>query len=217
MADEAAEAVVVPWSTVWVTLVVSFVVGLAFYIFFQRLYRQHSAKQDYTLFETRQYKYASRSPPPFESSTSCFGWALDDYRLSDEDTLRCIGLDSYMFLRFLRLGMRVSLVGSILGIIVLIPIYVTGNATGPQTQEFSSITLAHVEQGSPRLWASAVCWTLFILFVLREIYTEWQAYKPKRYDFMANGNVDTANDYRYAVMVEHIPAPPFDSPTTQVL
>jgi len=231
MSDAGGAAVVVPWSTVWVTLVISFVVGLVFYAFFQRMYHKHAAQKNYTLFETRQFMYADRSPPPFEA-TSCLGWAMNAFRVSEEELLRCVGLDSYMFIRFLRLGFRVSLVGSILGCLILIPIYATvrslvgfrvmslsllidtphtflpkGEATGQETQEFNSITLAHVEQGSPRLWAAAVCWSVFIMFCLSEIDTEWLLYKPKRFDFLAKGDVDTERDYRYAVVVENIPEP----------
>jgi hypothetical protein len=124
MADaQESAAVVVPWSTVWVTLVISSAVGLAFYAFFHRLSRKHAFQKDYSLLETRQYHYAHRSPPPF--SSKCLGWARQAYHVSNDDTLKYVGLDSYMFLRFLRLGFRVSLMGSLLGCLILIPIYAT--------------------------------------------------------------------------------------------
>lgn len=110
-----------------------------------------------------------------------------------------------MFIRFLRLGFRISLVGTILGCLILIPVYATGEATGAETEEFNSITLAHVGQASPRLWAAAICWTIFIMFCLSEIAREWVLFKPKRYDFLAMGSADTERDYRFAVMVENIP------------
>lgn len=206
MADDTSAATVVPWSTVWVTLVISIAVGVVFYAIFLHLYRKHASKNDHTLFETRQYHYSSRSPPPFES-TSWGASLLHDYRLSNEDLLRCIGLDSYMFLRFLRMGFRASLVGTLLGCFILIPIYATAEATGLQTEEFNSITLAHVSSSSPRLWASVVCWALFILFVLHEIHVEWKEFGPKRRDFMACGDVDTERDYRYTCLVENLPIP----------
>jgi len=187
-----------------VTLAISFAVGLLFYLFFLRMYRKHASNKDYTLFETRQFHQANRSPPPFES-TSLFASLREDYRITDTDLLRCVGLDSFMFLRFLRLGFRTSLVGSVLGCCILIPIYATGEATGLDTLEFNSITMAHLEDGSPRVWASAVCWTLFIGFVLREIQVEWKEYAPKRQAFMARGDVDTQLEYRYACRVENVP------------
>ena len=202
---EEEGSVVVPWTTVWVTLVVSAVIGGLFYAFFSRVRSNHAAVDKYDLFETRQYKYAHRSPPPFDQKQNIFGWASAAYHTSDEETLRCIGLDSYMFLRFLRLGFRISLVGTILGCAILMPVYATGDATGNATEQFNTITLAHVEPGSPRLWAAALCWTLFVIFVIYELYTEWTLYAPKRYDFLAYGDADTERDYRYAVVVENLP------------
>jgi hypothetical protein len=203
MAEE--EPVVVPWTTVWVTLVVSVIVGGLFYAFFSRVRSKHAAIDKYELFEMRQYKNAHHSPPPFDQKQKCFGWAFAAYHTSDEETLRCIGLDSYMFLRFLRLGFRLSLVGTLLGCIILMPVYATGEETGNDTQQFNTITLAHVTPNSPRLWAAALCWALFVYFVIYELYTEWTLYAPKRYDFLAYGDSDTERDYRYAVVIENLP------------
>lgn len=195
----------VPWTTVWVTLVVSFIVGGLFYVFFSRLRSKHAAVDKYELFETRQFKYSHRSPPPFDQKQNCFGWASAAYHTSDEETLRCLGLDSYMFLRFLRLGFRLALCGTLLGCIILIPVYATGENTGNETEQFNSLTLAHVEPNSPRLWAAALCWYLFVLFLIHELLVEWTLYAPKRYDFLAYGDVDTERDYRYAVVIENLP------------
>jgi hypothetical protein len=205
MADE--EPVVIPWSSVWVTLIVSAVVGLLFYFFFSRLRGKHAAVDKYELFETRQFKYAHRSPPPFDAGNNkkCFAWASCAYHTSDEEMLRCIGLDSYMFIRFLRFGFRLALLGTLMGCLILMPVYATGEQNGTETEQFNYITLAHVAENSPRLWAAALCWAIFVLFAMHELYKEWTLYAPKRYDFLAYGDVDTERDYRYAVVVENVP------------
>lgn len=202
MAEEA-EAVVVPWSIVWVTLIVSAVVGSLFYVFFVWTRRKHASRKDYHVYETRQNKYADRSPPPFGTASGS-SWAMEAYRVDNETLLQDLGLDSYMFIRFLRLGFCISLMGLAFAII-LIPVYATGEATGADTEQFTSITLAHVKQGSSRLWAAALSFAVFSLFALYSVYKEWTLYAPLRYSFMARGNVDTDRDYRYAVMVQSLP------------
>jgi hypothetical protein len=103
-------------------------------------------KNSYDLYETRQHKLSHRSPPPYSPDKS---WWRTAWELSDEETLRCVGLDTFMFLRFLRLGARICLVGSILPC-VLIPAYSADDARGNATLQFNQLTLARVEPDSNR-------------------------------------------------------------------
>jgi hypothetical protein len=109
-----------------------------------------------------------------------------------------------MFLRFLRLSARLTLVGTILSFI-LVPVYATGEATGNDTEAFNQLTLARVGQGSNRLWVTLACWYIFIAFLLREIWNEWRQYGKYRYDFLAKGDIDSPPEFRYSVRVENIP------------
>lgn len=199
------EATLVAWSPVYVTLIISLVVGLLFYAFFSKTRRNHAAADKMEIFETRQFLYDHRSPEPFDTLGKCCGWAAAAYRMDNKELLRCIGLDSYMFLRFLRLGARLSFVGTLMSV-VLIPVYATGEAEGLETEEFNSLTLAKVEAGSGRLWVTAFLWTAMVVVALREIYQEWLDYAPLRYEFLAHGDPDTDKRYRYSCRVEHLPA-----------
>jgi hypothetical protein len=207
------EAVIVPWSVVWVTLLVSLCVGTFLYISYLTLRHMHYKQNNFDLYEMRQFGGLShRMPEPYnymknENNFCCsFGWARAAIQTSEQETLRMVGMDAYMFLRFLKLCFRISLFGTVLGCLILIPIYATGEATGNDTEEFNSITLAKVESGSRRLWATAVCWLLFVCFALRELYLEWKlTYAPRRLEFLAHGDFNTDQEYRYACMIESIP------------
>jgi|AntRauTorckE5430_2_1112549.scaffolds.fasta_scaffold01972_1 sterol desaturase/sphingolipid hydroxylase (fatty acid hydroxylase superfamily) len=110
-----------------------------------------------------------------------------------------------MFLRFLRLGARSTFVGSLLGALILIPVYGTGEETGVATDQFNTITLAKVEAGSSRLWASITCWCIFIAFILRDLWIEWNEYADRRRKYLAKGDTDAKPDFCYTCMIENVP------------
>ena len=207
MADKTDEvvAVIISWSPIWVTLLFSFVQGAIFFLFFRYQRNKDIKSNKYDLFEPRTYTRGHRSPPPFDGGAGWFSWAKAAWNVPDDECLKHVGLDSYMFLRFLRLAARMTLLGTVLAI-VLIPVYATGEARGESTESFNLLTLARVGLGSNRLWATVVCWWNFVFFILIELWDEWQTYSKHRYEFLANGDVDTPPDFRYAVRVENIPS-----------
>jgi hypothetical protein len=199
MADDDEEAVVIGWSAIWVTLLVSVLQGAIFYWFFAFQRKKEINKNSYDLYEPRQHTRKHRSPAPFASS-----WWRDALAVTQEETLRCVGLDSYMFLRFLRLGARVCTLGTVMSL-VLIPVYATGEARGDATIEFNQLTLARVDQGSHRIWAALIAWYIFIAFILYEFWNEWKLYFKNRSFFLARGDIDSPTDFRYAICVEQVP------------
>lgn len=207
MAEAADEAVatIIAWSPIYVTLVISFIQGLIFFLFFVTQRSKDSKLGKYDLFEPRQFTRGHRSPPPFDGGTGMFAWVKAAWNVPDDECLKYVGLDSYMFIRFLRLAARMTLFGTFLAII-LIPVYATGEASGPATEAFNQLTLARVGEGSHRLWATLVCWWSFVAFILFGLWNEWKLYSKHRYSFLAMGDVDTPPDFRYAVRVENIPA-----------
>jgi hypothetical protein len=166
--EDTSEGVIVTWSAIWVTLLVAFAQSAVFYLFFQYQRAQEQKKGSFSLYEPRQHARSHRSPAPFAAS-----WWKDAWDVSQEELLQCVGLDSYMFLRFLRLGARMAAIGTFFSV-VLIPTYATGNATGDSTLEFNQLTLARVEQGSSRMWVTLFCWWFFVAFVLHEFWMEWK-------------------------------------------
>jgi hypothetical protein len=220
------EGTVVTWSSIRVTTFFSLVQGLVLFGFFL-LQRYRERKHDrYTLYETRQFTRRNRSPAPYGKQPNIddeeeyqdvgnddnkaygmgpFGWAVAAYNVPNDELLQCVGADTFMYLRFLRLGFRITCFGSLLALLVLIPVYATADGSGANTEDFNRLTLAKVLPNSPRLYASVVCWFVFVAFVLRDFWMEWVNYRDVRREFYLNGDVDTPNDFRYTIMVENVP------------
>lgn len=195
------EGLVTPWSSVLVTFAISAIQGLVFYGFFLYQRGKEKARNSYDLYEPRQHALSHRSPPPYSPDKA---WWRAAWELDDEETLRCVGLDTFMFLRFLRLGARICLVGSVLAC-VLIPAYATADERGAPTEQFNQLTLARVETDSTRLWAALLAWYIFVFFCIKEFLAEWKLYTKLRYEFLARGDPEIPVEYRYAVRVEQIP------------
>lgn len=197
--EEGEEAIIITWNSIWVTTVVAFAQTVVFYGIFMHLRKKASKENSFDLYEPRQNTRSHRSPQPFADS-----WWKAAWEVPQEELLRCVGLDSYMFLRFLRMSARTAALGVIFAII-LIPCYATGGATGNETVAFNQLTLARVEPNSNRLFAAVVTWWIFTSFILYEFVTEWKLFAKARYDFLATGDPDTDKEFRYAVSVENIP------------
>lgn len=224
--------VVTSWTPIWVTLLVCTVQGVIFYGFFGyrrrhdgKLYHMetekllntttdgnHSQQQQQPaaalthcqLYESRQYTRSHRSPTPFGATTS---WWRQSMNISNEELLKCVGLDTYMFLRLFHVGTRVTGWGTFLSL-VLLPIYATGSATGIATEQFNLLTIARVESGgsSWRLYVTVAVWYAFIGVVLREFWNEWQMFYVNRTTFDATGDMDMPIEYRYTVRIEKVPS-----------
>ena len=126
-----------------------------------------AALQHCQLYESRQYTRSHRSPTPFElpsssSSTNhppTTSWWKSTWSMTHEALLQCVGLDTYMFLRVLFMGTRITGWGTLLSLILL-PIYATGDERGMATEQFNLLTMARVEAdgSSWRLLLWCLCW-----------------------------------------------------------
>ena len=123
--------------------------------------------------------------------------------LSDQELLRCIGLDTFVMLRFLRFGFDVTFYPFIAACFFLMPVYrTTGWDGSPVDSEseptvvdgYFSITMNALPPGSDRLW---VCWGfafVFFFWVLRRLWIEWETFISLRFDFLANGDVEVEKE-----------------------
>jgi len=198
MADDS-NGTIVAWSPIFATLSISIFQSTIFYLFFLFQRFKDKKKGSLSLYEPRQHILSHRSPAPFGAN-----WLMDAWNVSEEELLRCVGLDAFMYLRFLRLCARVAAVGTFFSL-VLIPLYVTGGNRGDASEQFNKLTLARVESGSNRLWVATFFWWIFVAFVLNEFWKEWQLFAKNRYNFLANGAPDTPQDFRYSIRVEQLP------------
>ena len=113
------------------------------------------------------------------------------------------GLDSYMFLRYVRLCFRITFTSAIWACLILWPVYATadGGAKG-----WYFLSMANVSQGSQRLWVPTIFqWlqTLYVIFLMSE---EYKHYLECRVDFLARGDgMVTSQQHMYSLIVERIP------------
>jgi hypothetical protein len=144
----------------------------------------------------------SRCPPSLP--TSPFAWIKPVLSLSDEDTLRMVGLDGYIFLRFLRMCAKLALGCGTFGLIFLLPIYSTafGNS---KVFGINRYTMANITAGGDRLWAPFLCTWIFALTFLYLIYVEYEYFVHLRHRFLIYGDPDLPTQQLYSVLVENVP------------
>lgn len=86
------------------------------------------------------------------------GWIPSVMRVPWSQVRKLGGLESYLYLRYIRMCLQISMVSAFWGLVLLFPIYATGgnHATG-----FYHVSASNLEQGSVRLWApTAFMWLL---------------------------------------------------------
>jgi hypothetical protein len=117
---------------------------------------------------------------------------------SDKEMLRCIGLDTFVMIRFLRFCFDCTFYPFILSCLVLIPTYYTNEWDGfgftknttDQTEGYFRYTINRLEDSSSKIWVAFGFSTSMILFILRRHWIEWETFITLRFDFMANGDVE---------------------------
>jgi hypothetical protein len=131
------------------------------------------------------------------------GWIPGVIRASWSAVRSTGGLDSYMFLRYVRLCFRITFTSALWGMIILWPVYASGDG-GAAGWYF--LSMANITQGSQRLWAPTIfIWlqTLYVLFLMNQ---EYEHYLECRVDFLARGDgMVTSQQHMYSLIVERIP------------
>ena len=121
---------------------------------------------------------------------------------SDVELLRCIGLDTFVMIRFLRFCFDVTFFPFIVACIILLPSYAYNNFEGEfeneegtavktQTYGYFSLTINRLEPSSSRLWICFGFAFFHLIYILRRLWIEWETFLPLRFDFLVNGDVDS--------------------------
>lgn len=96
----------------------------------------------------------SVSPPPTLSPTY-FSWIREIYLITDDEVLHSCGVDALMFLRTIRMCLKLLMLTSVYAFVILFPVYATGES--PDVEDFlDHISFTHVKEESPRMWATFV-------------------------------------------------------------
>lgn len=143
-----------------------------------------------------------RCPP--QPPSGLFGWLTTTYSLSDEETLRVVGLDAFMFLRYLKIFARVGLGCGIFGLMTLVPIYGTANKKDGVVG-IAMYTMSQISPGGDRLWASLLCYWGYTLVLLYLLYSEYEYFAQLRQKFMKDGDSEVPSQRLVSVIVENVP------------
>ena len=112
------------------------------------------------------------------------------------------GLDAYFFLRYIRMCFRITSVFSFWSILILWPIYSTGNNNAGG---WYHISMANVSQGSWRIWVATVFMYIFSAYVFFVMRQEYRHYLELRLDFLGKGGKRVHPQHHYSLMLERVP------------
>jgi calcium permeable stress-gated cation channel len=117
-----------------------------------------------------------RRPEPLPPGL--FAWVLPVLKVSDEEVIKRIGLDSYMFLRFMKMCTILFATFSIIGLPVLLPINSVNQGDGLGLEKF---TIGNIRDNK-RLWAHVILAWLFSGTFMLVFFRSSQHFLKKLYN-----------------------------------
>lgn len=124
----------------------------------------------------------------------------------DQELLRCIGLDAFMALRFLKFSVDVFFWPLLLAIVSLLPLYLTAKKGVKGLYTTTNIALL---DDTAKYWLIVFFVYIHFLYILRRLWIEWELFLPLRYDFLDRGDFEEGKykeQYRRTCLVEYVPA-----------
>lgn len=116
-----------------------------------------------------------------------------------------LGLDAFMFLRFLRFCCKISVICAGIGMIILWPTYFTSNGHQDGVAGVNLYTIANVEPNGDRLYAAVICCWIFTLYFLYEIEEEYKVFVGLRKEYLLSDDPRLPLQEKYTVLVENLP------------
>lgn len=149
-------------------------------------------------------KFIRTNRVPKKPSWIPFSWAWIVFSVSDDEVLRMIGLDGYMYLRFLTVCIRTACFYSFWGLIVMIPVYAQGSVG---LVGWNRYTLANIpdDPHAGSLWVPVIFSYLFAIFFCQYMYFEYKNFVDKRVEYIVRGDADTPLQTYYTVLIEKLP------------
>ncbi|KAG5185269.1 hypothetical protein JKP88DRAFT_262665 [Tribonema minus] len=104
--------------------------------------------------------------------------------------------------RFLRMTFFITAVSAAFAMAILFPVYAVGDNNSAATTGYNQYTIGNLKEKAATLWVPLVFWWIFVFFVLSMFRKEWHAYMPLRRKYLAEGDADTAMEYRWGTRVD---------------
>uniref|UniRef100_A0AAV1T2P4 Uncharacterized protein n=1 Tax=Peronospora matthiolae TaxID=2874970 RepID=A0AAV1T2P4_9STRA len=138
------------------------------------------------------------------SHDKLFRWIPAGFRASADEILEKCGLDTLMFLRFLRLGHKLALL-AIGCSAVLFPVFATAAGTPSSTNQWvvdplTRISMSNLPEKSDRLWAPTVVAFVMTTYAMRLLVKEYKMYVRYRHQVLSKMEAP-----QYSVLVTDLP------------
>ena len=129
---------------------------------------------------------------------SSFAWVIPAFMANDDDVFYYAGIDAFVYMRFLKLCVKISLVIMPYGIAVLLPLnyYGKGGLHG-----LDKVAMSNIVEGSSKVWAHLVAAWFYTVIICYLLYEEWKVYIMYRQECLSSGK-----GHQYAVLVRDVPA-----------
>ncbi|KAI9506257.1 hypothetical protein BX070DRAFT_219590 [Coemansia spiralis] len=116
-------------------------------------------------------------------SNGLFSWIPMILSVPDHEIIARVGLDTYMFLRYIRSMFVMFVALSLLSVVTILPANITGGngATG-----MDKLTMGNVKPESKKLWVHIVFFMLFVAWVMWSIFGELRVYTRLRLWWLTN-------------------------------
>ena len=143
-----------------------------------------------------------RVPVPY--TMGFMTWIPHTISISDKELLILVGMDAYIFLRYIRLLCKVMITCSAVSLLILLPIYrVSWDLT-----KLSPLTFTMFSAGSPSkaLWAPFSLFWLFCIMTIYLLHKEYEYCSYLRQLYMKMGDASIPRQTYYSLRLENIPA-----------
>lgn len=128
---------------------------------------------------------------------SFFAWVIPAFMANDDDVFYYAGIDALVYMRFMRLCVKISLVIMPYGIAVLLPLNYFG---GEGLHGLDRVALSNIEHESSKVWAHVVPAWFYTFIICYLLYEEWKMYIMYRQEYLSSGK-----GYQYAVLIRDLP------------
>lgn len=184
-------------SSIYASLTFNVILGIVLLILFEIL-----RTRQVDLYQPRIRKNLTQAFPQIKPGF--LRWIGQLFWLNDEEILPTIGLDAYVTLRFTYMCWKMS-VCCFLGCMILISVYATNENQIDFVEGINTLSMANLEPGSSKMWASLVFSYMFTFIFLGFIYKEYEHFVDKRQSFLAGNDPAIPEQMKYSIQLENVP------------
>jgi hypothetical protein len=187
-------------STVYSTLALGIIVFSIVFIIFEVSRRKYL--DVYTPNLQKGLATSNKIEPPNRAVGS---WISQVWNVDDEEIVDFIGMDGYVYLRFLKMCFKIMLICGFISCAILIAVYGTSTADDDSIHGINFYSLTNIPSGDSRLWSAWGLVYVFTFIFLYYMYKEYENFAVRRAAYMVNVDPFIPVQTSYSVIVENVP------------